>query len=66
MAKKIHVRPGKGQSKVGFVVGIIFCLIGLVVVVGTLGMGSVIIEVVIGMLLVGVGIWGLRKSRKNV
>ena len=36
-----------------------------VVVVGTLGMGSVIIEVVIGMLLVGVGIWGLRKNRKN-
>ena len=36
-----------------------------VVVVGTLGMGSVITEVVIGVLLVGVGIWGLRKSRKN-
>ena len=36
-----------------------------VMVVGTLGMGSVIIEIVIGILLVGVGIWGLRKSRKN-
>ena len=24
MSKKIHVRPGKGQSKFGFVVGIIF------------------------------------------
>lgn len=36
-----------------------------VVVVGTLGMGSVIIEIVIGILLIGVGIWGLRKSRKN-
>ena len=36
-----------------------------VVVVGTLGMGSVITEVVIGVLLVGVVIWGLRKSRKN-
>ncbi len=29
MSKKIHVRPGKGQSKFGFAVGIIFCLIGL-------------------------------------
>lgn len=36
-----------------------------VMVVGTLGMGSVIIEIVIGILLVGVGIWGFRKSRKN-
>ena len=38
MAKKIHVRPGKGQSKFGFIVGIIFCLIGLVVVVPTFGL----------------------------
>ena len=37
MAKKIHVRPGKGQSKFGFVVGIVFCLIGLFVVVLTFG-----------------------------
>ncbi len=37
MAKKIHVRPGKTQSKVGFVIGIIFCLIGLFVVVPTFG-----------------------------
>ena len=29
MSKRIHVRPGKGQSKAGFVVGIIFCLIGV-------------------------------------
>lgn len=38
MAKKIHVRPGKGQSKFGFVVGIVFCLIGLFVVVPTFGL----------------------------
>lgn len=38
MAKKIYVRPGKTQSKVGFGVGIIFCLIGLVVVVPTFGL----------------------------
>lgn len=37
MSKKIHVRPGKGQSKVGFVVGIIFCLIGLFMVVPIFG-----------------------------
>ena len=38
MAKKIKVRPGKTQSKAGFVVGIIFCLIGLVVVVPVFGL----------------------------
>ena len=37
MAKRIKVRPGKTQSKAGFVVGIIFCLIGLVVVVPIFG-----------------------------
>lgn len=37
MAKKIKVRPGKTQSKAGFVVGIIFCFIGLVVVVPVFG-----------------------------
>lgn len=31
---------------------------------GTLGAGSVIVEVVIGILLIAVGIWGLRKLRK--
>ena len=36
-----------------------------VVVVGKLGMGSIITEVVIGLLLFGIGICGLRKSRKN-
>lgn len=38
MAKKIHVRPGKSQSKVGFGVGIIFCLIGVFVVIPTFGL----------------------------
>lgn len=38
MSRKIHVRPGKGQSKFGFVVGIIFCLIGLLLVVPTFGL----------------------------
>lgn len=38
MAKRIHVRPGKGQSKMGFVTGIIFCLIGLFVAIPTFGL----------------------------
>ena len=33
MSKKIKVRPGKTQSKAGFVVGIMFCLLGLCVIV---------------------------------
>ena len=37
MAKKIHVRPSGTQSKIGFVVGIVFCLIGLVIVIPTFG-----------------------------
>lgn len=37
MSKKIHVRPSKSQSKVGFAVGIIFCLIGVFVAIPTFG-----------------------------
>ena len=48
MAKKIHVRPGKGQSIVGFVVGIVFCLIGLVVVVPTFGLFGILWTAVAG------------------
>jgi len=35
-----------------------------IMVVGALGVGSAIFELVIGILLMGVGIWGLRKSRR--
>jgi len=31
---------------------------------GTIGVGSVIAEIVIGVLLIAVGIWGLRKLKK--
>ena len=48
MAKKIHVRPGKGQSKAGFIVGIAFCLIGLVVVVPTFGLFGILWTAVAG------------------
>ena len=38
MSKKIHVRPSKRQSKAGFGVGIIFCLIGAFIVIPTFGL----------------------------
>ena len=37
MSKRIHVRPGKGQSKLAFGVGIMFCLIGVFFVIPTFG-----------------------------
>ena len=37
MSKKIHVRPGKGQSKVGFVAGLLFCAIGVFLVIPLFG-----------------------------
>ncbi|MBQ8231260.1 MAG: SHOCT domain-containing protein [Lachnospiraceae bacterium] len=37
MSKKIHVRPGKSQSRAGFVVGILFCLIGVFMVIPIFG-----------------------------
>lgn len=37
MAKHIKVKPGKAQSMMGFFVGIVFCLIGLVVVIPAVG-----------------------------
>ena len=37
MSKKIHVRPSGAQSKAGFVAGIVFCLIGLFVVIPVFG-----------------------------
>lgn len=37
MSKKIKVKPGKSQSVVGFLVGIIFCGIGLFFVIPTFG-----------------------------
>lgn len=42
MSKKIHVRPGKTQSKGGFVVGILFCIIGVFVAIPTFGLFGVV------------------------
>lgn len=41
MSKRIHVRPGKSQSKVGFAMGIIFCLLGVFVVIPIFGLFGV-------------------------
>lgn len=37
MKKRIYVKPGKAQSTMGFAVGMIFCAIGLFVVIPTFG-----------------------------
>ena len=35
-----------------------------IMLVGTVGVGSIIIEIVIGVLLIAAGIWGLKKFKK--
>lgn len=37
MSRNVRVKPGKGQSMVGFLGGLIFCGIGLFVVIPTFG-----------------------------
>jgi hypothetical protein len=37
MSRNIKVKPGKGQSMAGFFMGIVFCLIGLFIVIPTIG-----------------------------
>lgn len=36
--KRIKVKPGKSQSKVGFIIGVIFVAIGCVIVIPTFGL----------------------------
>ena len=40
--RNIKMRPGKGQSAMGFFVGIIFCLIGLFIAVPSFGMFGIL------------------------
>ena len=40
--KKIKVRPGKTQSKMGFIVGILFVILGVFVVIPTFGLFGLI------------------------
>ena len=42
MSKNIKVKPGKGQSMTGFIGGLIFCAIGLFIVIPTFGMFGIL------------------------
>lgn len=46
--KRVKVKPGKTQSKLGFVVGLIFVLIGFVVVIPTFGVFGIFWTAVAG------------------
>ncbi len=48
MSKRIRVKPGKAQSKIGFVVGILFVIMGCIIVIPTFGLFGVIWTVVAG------------------
>ena len=37
MSKRIHIRPGKKQSKMSFLVGVVFCLMGVCIVIPIFG-----------------------------
>lgn len=54
------------KSQVSNSVGIIGGADGptAIMVVGSLGMGSLVVEIVIGILLIIAGIWGCRKCKK--
>ncbi|MGI6659197.1 MAG: SHOCT domain-containing protein [Dethiobacteraceae bacterium] len=41
MGKRIKVKPGKGQSTVGFFAGLVFCCIGLFIAIPTAGLFGV-------------------------
>lgn len=55
--KRIKVKPGKTQSKFGFIVGIAFCIIGCVVVIPMFG--------VFGLLWTGVAVMITVMNYKN-
>lgn len=57
MSKKIKVRPGKAQSKAGFIVGIAFCLIGVFVAIPMAGL--------FGVLWTGVAVWITYSHYRN-
>lgn len=50
MSRRVKIKPGKGQSSVGFIAGLVFCFIGLFIVIPTFGVFGIfwtIIAVVI-------------------
>lgn len=46
MSKNIRIKPGKTQSKVGVVIGLVFCFIGLFFVIPTFGSFGVLWTVI--------------------
>lgn len=56
MNKKINVKPGKTQSLMGFIVGLIFCGIGLFIVIPLFGMFGIFWAMVAVMITVTNGI----------
>lgn len=48
--KRVKVKPGKTQSKIGFIAGILFVVLGLVVVIPTFGLFGVIWTVFAGVI----------------
>ena len=56
MSKRIKVKPGKTQSAMGFAVGIVFCLIGVFVVIPSAGLFGVFWTLMAGIITVTNGI----------
>ena len=50
MSKRIRVKPGKTQSMAGFAAGIVFCLLGVLVVIPMAGLFGVIWTVFAGII----------------
>ena len=56
-SKKIKVKPGKTQSRIGFVVGIVFVFLGVIVVIPTFGIFGILWTI-----LAGLGVFGNYKN----
>ena len=48
--KRVKVKPGKTQSKIGFVAGLLFVLIGVVVAIPTFGLFGVVWTALAGLI----------------
>ena len=42
MSKKVRIKPGRTQSMVGFAVGILFCFIGIFVIIPVFGLFGIV------------------------
>ena len=52
-SKKIKVKPGKTQSRIGFVVGIVFVFLGVIVVIPTFGIFGILWTILAGLVVFG-------------